>query len=250
MTIGWNWVPDTALNASCVLGALDEALSAWSRRWFVEGLIRRRGLEAADAPNGSLAVWAAQTPRLALSLSDTQRAHLTGLATDMAVDRLEAASDDQALLETVATALSDDLVRTLDAALGEGVSAAGAGLDGPSGLFRMTLVDDRGRSVASVWLSRAALAASRLAHLPGRRGAPRLCALREALGETAVTLTIRLGAAELGLGDVQSLAPGDVVVLDRALDDALAVLADVNTSVASARLVDVDDPTCLRLFAA
>jgi flagellar motor switch protein FliM len=66
-----------------------------------------------------------------------------------------------------------------------------------------------------------------------------------------VTLSASLGSAAITLPEARQLAPGDVIVLDRSLEQAID-LTPVNGGpvVACARLADAASPRSLRLEAA
>lgn len=241
----WSWLPDAALLTPAVLKPIDEALEAWSHRWFRRRVFVRRRT-AYGATGGPPAV--ASTGRVAVRLDPGAAEALTGQALDLDLARLEHMEDDRRVIDGVRQALLEDLARIVDASLAGDATALEPAADS-SGAVVIEVGDEDGRKIAVVETSRAVLASARLARLaPSARPRPKFTSLRQAVAEVPVSLGVRLGSAEIRLPEARQLAIGDVVVLDRRLKDALEILSSPRGAVvACARLMDAASPRSLRL---
>jgi flagellar motor switch/type III secretory pathway protein FliN len=243
----WSWLPDGALLSPSVIGAVDAALEAWSRRWFQDFRLVRQRLVFSPAP--STPPVAVSTGRVAVRVG-TGADDLAGRALDMDLSRLEMSEDDEAVVAALREALLQDLAQTLDSALaGDGETP---GARDASGAVCLDLTDEDGRRMAVVETSRSVLAGARLAGLPARaRRAAGLTSLRTALADVPVRLFAQAGSAAITLPEARRLAPGDVIVLDQKLDEAFDLVAENGgAGVACVRLVDTASPRSLQLEAA
>lgn len=239
----WSWLPDEALVAPEVLGRLDAAVEAWSERWF-RGLALTRRRTLFEAASGGRVT--ASGPRVAVRATETEVAKLVTRAVGLDIERLELTEADQAVLAAFRKAMMDDLAGAFEEALGQpGASPCPAA----SGAVAFELAADDGRKVVAVETSRAALATARLAGLaPPTRTRPALASLRAAIADLPVRLSVRLGSAAVALPEVRRLGAGDVVILDRGLDEPLVVASgSPETVVACARMADGTSPRSLRL---
>ena len=245
MAAPWTWLPDQALVAPEVLGRVDAALEAWSGRWFRRyGLTRRR--THFDALQAAPVVIASD--RFVVRADDAALRSLAAEAVEPDLARLELTEDDERVIDGFRQTLLHDLVAGLEAALPAGAPAE-VGSEFNSGPVAFELAAEDGRRVAVIETSRAALAAVRLAAMapPGSRGD--LVALRAALAEVPVQLSITLGSAALPVPEARRLAAGDIVILDRRLDEAFDVACG-SAVLACARMTDSASPRSLRLEAA
>jgi len=240
----WNWLPDEALVAPDVLQRLDETLQVWSHRWFPRHVLTRRrtmfGTRQATAV-------AASTDCVSVRMDVAAVQALGGEAIAADLGRLELTEGDRRVVDGFCQALLEDLVRSLDAAL---PGAADADPPPPgSGPVAFELAAEDGRSVGVIETSRAVLAAARLAGMrPSTRPRPELNRLRAAVGELPVRLSVRLGSAAVAVPEARRLTAGDVVILDRALDQPLEIVsAAPEAVVACARMTDGTSPCFLRL---
>lgn len=245
----WNWLPEGALSSPVVLALVDGVVSDWSGRWFCAHRLVRQRLHYADAPVSPAVV--ASTARVAVRATPAAVETLTGHALDTDLSRLETNDTDQAITATLGVILLQDLATALEAALVADGGAAPAAAEGFGGVL-IELTDEDGRRMLVIETSRAVLAGARLAALPER--APRKRALtpvRTAVADVPVTLSASLGSAAITLPEARRLAPGDVIVLDRPLDQAIDLIpANGGPVVACARLADTASPPSLRLEAA
>lgn len=241
----WNWLPDDALSSPEVLGLVDQAITEWSDRWFRNHRLVRQQLRYASAPTFLPSV--ASTARFTLRSAPATVEALAGQALDADLSRLEKTEGDHVILSALSDDLLKDLAETLEACFGP-VGIAPDDIGAADGVL-IELVTEEGRKAVAIETSRAVLAQARLAALPER--APRgdaLTPIRTAMADVTLTLSARLGSAEISLPEARRLAPGDVIVLDRPLDEALDLVPSTGgAALACARLVDAASPHSLRL---
>lgn len=247
-TTAWSWLPDGALSAPAVLGLIDDAVDAWSRRWFPDYRLRRQ--RQGFAGGSTTHPVAAATPRLSLRASSPSLDVLAGRVLDVDLARLELGDGDRTVIDALRDELAQDLAQGLDTALTGQQPRDGSAAD-VSGSVLIELADDEGRRLLMIETSRAILADVRRKVLPGARpGGDRLTSLRAAVGHAPVKLSASVGSSVILLSEARRLAPGDVIVLDRKLDQPIDIVAGPgDTGLACARMVDAASPRSLRLQA-
>lgn len=247
----WNWIPDGAISASAVLGPFDAAADAWNERWFHDFSLRRRRVNFGASLSAVAPV--VSTARLDLRLSSAAPMALLSGAMNEDVSRVELSDLDWTVLEKLRLEMLEDLMHALDAALaGDSVSDTVRSVD-TSGAVSIELADPSGRVLATVDTTRAILARVRLNALPSARRRPNrsLVSLKAAIARTPVRLEVRLGSTAIPLPEARRLSPGDVIILDRELDQPLDLAASLTgPTVACGHLVDASFPRSLRLEAA
>lgn len=192
----------------------------------------------------------AQTACVSVRATPASVESLAGRALDMDLSLIEQSEDDRSVIDAMAEAMCRDLAGTLDAALDGGTDKS-PGRD-RSGPVLIEFTDDAGRRILTIETSRAMLADVRRAALPESPGdASRpLIPIRRAIADTNVSLSAIVGSAEIALPDLRRLAPGDVIVLNRPLDQPLDLVATGSGArIACAKLVDAASPRSLRLQA-
>lgn len=244
----WNWLPDSALAAPPVLAVVDETMAHWSARWFATHRLQRGRLAFVEAAADLPVV--ARTPRLAVLAMEAWADLVVGHALDIDVARLELGDGDRAVVGSLRDQMFQDLAERFDRALTVGTG------DGPesdlgSGKAIIEFADDAGRKCLVLETSRAVLAEVRRSALPTAPRRPgRLEPIRQAIADSPVRLFAHVGSAAIALPDARRLAPGDVVILDRALDQPFdLVTGDGGPPVACADLEDAASPRSLRLRA-
>jgi len=209
MTGARAWLPDTALGLERARAVLEPALAVWAERWLgtaarvvVKSVGARetspdpRALQIGDAASGPAILLPARGKRLLLE---------TVCAVDLAA--VELGLKDHALIDAMAIGIAEDLI----AALGTG------DVGGEPDVVRLSLgLALNGRDLLTIEVSRPWLAAEvRTLVSPSRARSPRLARRRAAIGASPVTIDALLGRGSLSLAELHSLAPGDVVLLDR-----------------------------------
>jgi len=239
------WLPDEVFNSSGALAVFDGAVKTWSDRWFSASGFKAEKIWL-DAKSAHPVV--ATGLLAAVRLKPETASELAGRALGFDLSRLEATADDQKVLDGFLLALFQDLVDALDDAL----ISRGAEPDAPStraDLLSVILNDGAGRAVATIEAPKAQLIQALLNALPPPRPATgTLTSLTEACADVLVDVKVRIGAALIALPDARRLAPGDVVVLDRRVDQAMDVVAGGDGArLAGAELVDASSPRSVRL---
>jgi flagellar motor switch/type III secretory pathway protein FliN len=210
---------------------VDAALAAWRREWLADGVPEPvLYLEAAPRAERWLAAQSGGTVHLLVGCAGGWLAQLgaqlvagpqPGETRSTPPGASLAASLGEAIVETLARGLLGSAPAAAAAELrwdGEGVPEAwlapGAGAE----------IYDLSPALPLVIALSPALVAASLPKAPaGRAGREALAARAGAVESCAVELQAVAGNAELELGELARLAPGDVIVLERRLDEPLAL---------------------------
>lgn len=250
-----DWLPLSVVAREPVRAKITAAVSAWSGAWFSPP--RRLHATRITPHNGEAApqgrAWRVPRQALAVSCPRPAATRLLDWALDADAQRLSPTDADRKLIEAFETQIFADLCARIERALGIEDQSKNDPTSpyGPLGGLSIEIADEQGDTL--VWL---ALALSDVlpackASLPQRsRPVEKLSGLRSALADTVVSIEVVLGSASLGLADLRTLTPGDVLVLDAGLEDAASLtLADSHRSVGRATLTHTDDALALTLQA-
>lgn len=221
-----DWLPPETAGSARVRALLGEAVETWSRKWLAAGAeaagfeVRRN---APPQPGG----WRVPGAAIAIALGAPEMIRLAGPALGVVPERFVLSEVDRDILSRFTATLAADLAETLELALGIEPVAARAGPSADpfaGGGLVFEAVDGQQRVLAHGAIPLAALVpAVKAAIRPRRRAQPPVARLAHAFGATAVRIHARLGEAALPLGELAALAPGDVLVLDRPVDDGAAI---------------------------
>ncbi|MCA8067337.1 MULTISPECIES: FliM/FliN family flagellar motor C-terminal domain-containing protein [unclassified Burkholderia] len=241
MSIGpVTWRPAGARDPDIARALFETALTDWQSRWFVRPCFSIG--EIVRLPG---------SPPEADALAQTSHACAPGVRVDLyersdrrLIDAAFAAGghafDTHAchdFLASIATEMRDDLIASLrvsssSAQVSSPHAAAAASFSG-YGAIRLAIVASNGDILAMlfcdirhVWND----AASDAAIVPRRPVDCDLTPRRLALDACPVALSVRLGQCELSASQLTTLSPGDVVVLDRALDAPATLVIDETSS--------------------
>jgi len=210
---------------------VDAALAAWRREWLADGAPEPvLYLEAAPRAERWLAAQSDGTVHLLVGCAGGWLARLGAqLVGGPQPDETRSTPPAASLAASLGEAIVETLARRL---LGSAPAAAAAELrwDG-EGVPQAWLAPGAGAEIYDlspglplvIALSPALVAASLPKALAGRAGREPLAARSGAVETCAVELHAVAGNAELELGELARLAPGDVIVLDRRLDEPLAL---------------------------
>ncbi len=219
MTVARAWLPDNALALERVRTALDPALADWAARWLgAAARILLDSVETRDVtPDPGAVRIAGADDGLAVLVSMPGKRLLFEAACAVDLAAVALGPNDHALIEAMTREIAEDLVATLGANESGGKIADDACL--PLGL---TL---NGRAVLTIEAPRSWLAGKVRALVPPvRTRSPRLERRRAAIGHSPVPIDAILGCGALNLAELHSLAPGDVVLLDRAVAQGVALV--------------------------
>lgn len=219
------WLPGDATASAAVRRLVGEAVGIWSPKWFARAEARAAGFEArqgaaARRPAGWQAANAVST-----SLAASETVRLAGLALGAEPERLVLSEADRDLIGSFTASIADDLARMIESALAldRDAAAAPASVEDPfggDGGLQFTVNDQDDRLLLQVAIPAAALVPFlKAAIAPSRRRPAPLARIGDTFESTAVRIEARLGAVTLPLGDLAGLAAGDVLILDRAVED-------------------------------
>jgi hypothetical protein len=212
-----DWLPRNALTEEAVKAVLEEVIGNWSARWFARS---PAGIGAVRLRDRSLAGVGADCARVqqgcvTAALPDRGKRYLLEGVLDVDLAQQTLGEGDRVLLDRVATEIMDDLLSLLNQFLAEAGAHAGGG--------QVNLVlEQNADEVLTIAFPTNAIVALLKARLRRSHGTSlRLTPRLQALAPTRVAAYAVLGTAELGATEVEGLAAGDVIVLDRALAEGI-----------------------------
>lgn len=257
------WLPLGVATRDAVQAAIGRAVADWADLWFPRPQVAVSGFkptmgEPRDDADGS--GWRVYRKTVAISCPRRSGSRLAGWALDAPLADLSPRKGDRRLLELFERTLIEDLALKVELALGvDGPAAAPASVHpqpqvlrnpfGKLGGVAVALTEDFGAPLLSLAIPLAALLPLCRASLaPAARKPAALASFAQALGSADLTIEATLGNAEVPVADLRALAPGDVLVLQRGLADAVDVsLAGSETTFARAKLIDLDGQMALAL---
>lgn len=247
-----DWLPIEAATGPRVRNALEEAVDAWSGKWFAGARAEIAAVEARAAGAPQVAGgWLLHGDAVAVPADGLDTIRVAGLALGADAENLVLSEPDRDIIGRLAATIADDLAARLCVALGREQPAPGAAvprddpLDGDAGIA-LRISDTQGRPLTQASVRLAALVPFLKAGIKTGKNTPSLARITRAIEKTATRIDVRLGETRLTLGELSGLARGDVLVLDRPIDDG-ATLALDGRLFASAGLEWLGDTTRLIL---
>lgn len=215
-----HWLPLEAVERNAVRAAAEACVAEWSAHWFARGELVLSGW-ALVAPGAAPDPGARDAGRgLQVACPTRAALRIACQALDVRLEQLDANGRDRALAAALARRIVDDLV----ARMGGLLSPEGDG--GGAGRRLIATISDRNDPLVSVGLPAERLVALCRRTLPPPGPRPQSPAPRhEALGRTRLRLEVNLGEAAVSLAEARGLAVGDVILLDRRLDEAVDLTA-------------------------
>jgi hypothetical protein len=238
----YRWQPTGPALLQETEAILNAQLRRWSTTWFVESsfaVADLKPLSPRQVPETATGDWQLHANGLATRLLPTAKERLTNRALDRGDAVVVRAEVDKQLLDRLHRSLVDDLVRTLGA--GFVVKSASSAADTTTshrfdagGGVRGWIKDNAHGQYGEVAIPIGLILSASKAVTNTPKAAPKrlhetLAARSIAWGPTSLTFEARLGRTHISYGDLQSLAPGDVLILDQSLESAIA-LTLVNSS--------------------
>ena len=239
----WDWLPDGALEHPKVRSQFGEVIDAWSARWFSGRQFQL--FEVSNPARATIDPWRVTAPGVGVCCTSHDVVALISAALDADVALLELSDPDQQLLDLFATTILQDLADTMSVRL----PADRRGLEledsHPSGLIDVLIADERGATVATVSLPKGLANRLRLDSLPNPKPSLKAFAsFEKALGSAPIKVEAALGSSRITLADARCLVPGDVLVLDRRLEDPVILTeATTGSAIAHARFTDTRPPS-------
>ena len=209
------WLPDAALTLDRISAALSVCLQEWAEAWIGDAVTAAQ-VQFSDAAQISTQVGRIHVAGSATSISSEGRAKraLLEALLGSSLHGHVLTERDHRLLDGLAGRALQDLVARCD--------DLGRATDLPAAAARAAIVTLRcpAGEIAKLELPHSALAGLVKASLGDNHGKPMSISSRvEALGEAAVEIEAVLGENILRFEDVAGLAVGDVLLLDRALEE-------------------------------
>lgn len=253
------WLPVCGARRDVVQAAVGQAVADWSALWFARPPLAVASVLAthdAARDNADGAGWKLYGQAVAISCSTRASGRLAAWALDAPLDELSPRKGDRRLLDLFERRLIEDLAQTVERAIG--VEGEGQGrpqlvrapFDCLGGAV-VELADEFGAPVLSLAIPLSAVLPMLRASLPASpRLGGRIATFAQALGGADLVIEASLGAAEVPVADLRTLAPGDVLLLTRGPEEAVDVsLAGSDNPFAQAKLIDLDGQMALALQA-
>lgn len=228
MPVAHPWLPAGAGASAQVRSALNELVSGWSRAWFPKANVRVRGeMTRIAEPTRVLnrAVCHSSGEGLAILLASKTEMRL-GIATlDIAALSAHTSADEE-LLRHVGSSCLEDLKKRAVTALG---IASPQWSEHPNGhtattpTYRLAVAEDADAPLLHLELSAARLAAfvKRLLPAPPRKSPLEPAAA--AMARVRLKLSALAGGCDITVSELRDLAPGDVLILDRAVNESMPI---------------------------
>lgn len=215
-----HWLPQEALLGAAAKKVLREPIAAWSSHWFARGQAVLSKLSLVESGRGR----GPEGPRSAifLDMPGVGKRYLLEAALGVALGEHARNQYDGHILDVFAAEIADDLTARLDAELVGGYER-GAAAD------LKAVVKIENNVVLDIFLPSAALVPKIKLLLGGtHRRQTRVHSRKTALRETRIIARGCLGLVELALKDIHDLGVGDVLVLDRSLNEPVELSLSEN----------------------
>lgn len=250
------WLPRGVGTGEEVRAAVKRTVADWSEQWFGQDTVSLSTLRPVEgAPEGvDRAGWRRHGAAVGINCGGRAAQRVLGWALDTRLDLLELTDNDQLLIDAFGERLFGDLTARLETALGVAGDLPDRRpidpFDGQGGVIA-SLVDAHGGTVVALALPQDAIAAFCRARAPAPRPATApLLDRAAALNPETITLEAQLGRAELSLGELRTLAVGDVLVLNTGVGDAIDLgLPGAGAAPLRGRLTHLDGHVALTLQA-
>lgn len=238
------WLPANAMSDPKLNEALCALAEGWARRWFrgprQPSLRMSEGKSRPGLANDTL-TWVHADGGLLLAMGPNAHVPLAGamLGLDCSAKKLQ--TQDHTLLRTIASACARDFLQQAAALFGRSGDIDRSLDREPNGRFRFSLSLGPASQLLELFVEEDLAIAARRA-LAGRTFVAALeeGARERALDPQAISLSAMVGRGRLALGELNHLAPGDVLVLDRGPSDDLELAVDGLARARSCRIVEED----------
>jgi len=238
------WLPKDAFSLEAISACLSGPLTDWSGRWFagssaaVVAVHGEIGPSQASAPD-RLTVGACA----ALELSGRGKRRLLEAVLDIDLSNEPLNESDRCLLDAFAKIIVNDLAAALESDVLRDAATA------TPGALIVATVGVGERDVLTFEAPECAFVPLIKERRGGLHSASRAIARRsEALKRTEIRAHGYLGRAEIGIGELEALSPGDVLILDRALAEPVELrVSSSAATLARGRLCRGTDGISLQL---
>jgi hypothetical protein len=244
-----NWLPLDAMMGETPKAAAAAGISAWSSRWFASTRVGVSQVTRMSTPNPFGFRERESLDPFHIIYADQGIARMLAHALDCDFAELVRGDLDRKLMRDLKHKIVSDLGETLSAIFTT-TTRKGAAEDGWIGF---ELIAGDGHPILTITAPSSLLADFVHNALPAASGEMQLLSpLTSALSPTTVALSVSIGRAPLTLTEMAGLAPGDVLVLDRHLQDGAFVVPASGQSVLAGDLCEEEGhvAVCIRRFGA
>ena len=250
-----DWLPHGVVTHDVVRQTLEQAITQWGDRWFADVYASVTDMKSAyEAPGieNDDGGWRVYRSAVAIRTRRQALARIVDRALDIGTEGLNLTEADRYMLGELERNILENLAEEVEQAFGVPSERKPAperprdALSDGGGLL-VSLTDPSGREV----LTLAVPIDVTLPRIKAQLGTPAprseaLQPLTRALSSVNVAIEAVVGRVELNLTELNDLAVGDVLVLDRALDQAVDIAAAGSQQIfAKAVLTHVDDGIAL-----
>jgi len=229
------WLPNEAIEPEALAVPLGRIVRGWSEHWFANAGTSIAPLYQDDWPSSDATGWRTlEGASIALTAACRCAVASAMLARSILANALQV--NDRKLVDRLANECADDLVRRIVPGGSGGSSERVRGLpidldgcswwqvsvSGARSLFCLAISPE-----TAVWLAKSQLP-------PPKTN--RMGTLRAALGGQQLSVSLDLGRCPIRLAELDSLAAGDVLVMDRSTEDPLELLLNGSRSPIRARI--------------
>jgi flagellar motor switch/type III secretory pathway protein FliN len=237
-----DWLPQEAFSTAAVSAVFDPSISAWSQTWFANAKASVASSVVGEGRQAQAAIQRLSGDYVSVEMSGRGKRCLVETALGVVLADQVLNDADRHLLDVFAAEVAQDLLVRLEQDLADTT----AKLHARQLVIGVCLGTTEAFSVLCPQQSLVAKLKSRLA-APAAARSP-LGSRRTALKPTRVVAKGVLGRAELSVSELESLAVGDVLVLDRSLGDTAELrLAETGQLVAAGKLHCEKGQTCIQL---
>ncbi len=245
------WLPREVMNHGGVRKTIEQAIAQWNAQWFLTSFAEVAGTRVAVAdsrPESEGTGWRVYRAAIAIRGSRAGLSRLVNRALDLRADLADLTAADRYVMNAIEGKILEGLAETLEVAFGvrgqtrsEPDKPADPLADG--GGLVVSVVDPSGREVLTLALPGETIVRHVKASIPRTPGkGPALRPFSEALAEVNIPVEAQVGKVELTLAELNELAVGDVLVLDKRLDEAVDIAGVRSGDVfAKAVLTHVED---------
>jgi hypothetical protein len=220
------WLPAEALNPAHFERGVGTVVSDWSSHWFVKAKAscRTQLRSIAGGPSPQLA-WRSWGQECGVAIDEAGRNALAEAMLDCTIAANAMLASDQPLLNDITDRCLDDLLGRLSWLIDHDRSpdVSDQVMDpGPAIVWDIGL--KRSGVILSLAVNWSALVRWRKRLAPPQQ-VPRPAGIGRALQSQSVRLGLDLGRGSLTLAELESLEPGDVIILDAKIDAPAPILA-------------------------
>ena len=230
-----NWLPPGVAEREDVRRALAAAVEQWAQAWFGTsrpGLVNLRNADRTSTADDQGICWQSGEGSVSTGVSRQARTALAAIALGPEIERLVLTETERDIVDGFLAELLKDLSRRVERAFhcGDDVPNDGrraAAPFAPGGLLAEIDLGPAGPLRIAVPMS--VIIAFCRTSMPAPDPAPPISAVAKAVAASRVTVSAVLGSAHLPLGDFMSLVAGDVLILDRRVDEGADLLLEPAT---------------------